>query len=94
MSVVLVLVAGGTRAVKLGNLSCTKICGVLSSVFIDPRSVGYMRKSSVDTWQADVLNSSPAFTSTCVRGGLALFPGSVKSVVALGNDITRRSVDC
>jgi len=52
-----------------------EICGVLSSVWIDPRSVGYICKSSVDTWQADVLNGSPAFTSTCVRGGLASFPG-------------------
>ena len=34
-----------------------------------------IRKSSVDTWQADALISSPAFTSTCVRGGLASFPG-------------------
>jgi hypothetical protein len=70
-----VLVAGGTRAVKLLELSGRKICGVSSSVCIDPRSVGHMCKSSVDTWQADALNSNPAFTSTCVRGGLASFPG-------------------
>ena len=75
----------------IGTLSGRKICGVISSVCIDPRSVGYIFKSSVDTRQADALNSSPAFTSTCVRGGLASFPGSVTSVVvALGNYISRR----
>ena len=49
--------------------------GVSSSVSVDPCSVGYIRKSSVDTWQADAMNSSPAFTSTCVREGPASFPG-------------------
>ena len=59
----------------IGTLSGRKISGVLRPVCIDPRSVGYICKSSVDTWQADALNSSPAFMSTCVRGGLASFPG-------------------
>ena len=76
----------------IGTLSGRKVGGVLSSVCIDPRSVGYICKSSVDTWQAGALNSSPPFTSTCVRGGLASFPGSVMSVVvALGNNTSRRS---
>jgi len=57
------------------TLSGRKFRSVLSSVCRDPRSVGYICKSSVDTWQADALNTSPAFTSTCVRGGLASFPG-------------------
>ena len=56
----------------IGTLCVRKLCGVLSSVFIDPRSVGYICKS-VDTWHVDALNSSSAFTSTCVRGGLASF---------------------
>ena len=59
----------------IGTLSGRKLCGVSSSACIDPRSVGYIYNSSVDTWQADAFNSSPAFTSTCVRGGLASFPG-------------------
>jgi len=59
----------------IGTLSGVKVCGVSRSVCIVPRSVGYIRKSSVDTWQADGLISSPASTSTCVRGGLASFPG-------------------
>ena len=72
-------------------LSGRKICGVLSSVCIDPRSVGYICKSSVDTWQADTLNSSPAFTSTLCGEDSLRSPGSVMSVVvALGNDISRR----
>jgi hypothetical protein len=58
----------------IGALSGRKICGVSSSVCIDPRSVVYICKSSVDKWQADALNSMLAFTSTCVRGGLASFP--------------------
>ena len=59
----------------IGTLSGRKICRVLSSVCIDPRSVGYICKSFVDTWQADALISSPAFTSICVWGGVASFPG-------------------
>jgi hypothetical protein len=66
----------GSCCENIGTLSVRKICGVLSSVCIDPHSVGYICKSSsLSTWQADALNSSPEFTSTCVRGGLALFPG-------------------
>jgi len=68
-------VAVGTRTVRLSELSGRKICGVSSSVCIVPRSVGYTRTSSVDTWQADALISSPAFTSICVWGGVASFPG-------------------
>ena len=76
VSALLARVAGGTRAARLlESLSGMKICGVSRSACIVPRSVGYIRKSSVDTWQADALISSPAFTSTCVRGGLASFPG-------------------
>jgi len=59
----------------IGTLSGRKIWGVSRSVCIDLRSVGYTCKSSVDTWQADALINSPAFTSTCVWGGLALFHG-------------------
>jgi len=59
----------------IGTLSGRKICGVLSSFRIDPRSVGYVCQSSVDTWQADALYSCPACTSSCVRGGRASFPG-------------------
>jgi len=76
----------------IGTLSDRKVCGVLSSVCIDPRSVGYICKSSVDTSQADALNSSPAFTSTCVWGNWLRSPDSVLSVaVVLGNDISRLS---
>jgi len=71
----------------IGILSGRKICGLLSSFCIDPPSVGYICKSSVDTCQADALNSSPAFTSICIRSS-----GSVMLVVvALRNDISRRS---
>jgi hypothetical protein len=59
----------------IATLSHRNICRMSSPVCIDSRSVGYMCKSSVDTWQADVLNSSPAFTRTCGRGGLASFRG-------------------
>ena len=52
----------------IGTLSGVKICGVSRSVCIVPRSVGYIRKSSVETWQADALISSPASTSACVWG--------------------------
>jgi len=34
----------------IGTLSGRKICGVLSSVCVDPLNVGYIFKSSVDTW--------------------------------------------
>jgi hypothetical protein len=60
---------------SIGTLYGRKIIGVWSSVCIDPRSVGYISKSSVDTWQAVALNSIPAFTSTCVQGELASLSG-------------------
>ena len=73
----------------IGTLSGRKIWGVLSSVCIDPRSVEYICKSSVDTWQADALNISPAFTNTCVRGDCLRSPNSLMSVVVeMGNDIS------
>jgi hypothetical protein len=59
----------------IGTLSGMKIYGVLSSVCMDPRRVGYICRSSVDIWQAVALNSSPVFMRTCVHGGLASFPG-------------------
>ena len=76
----------------IGILSGVKICGVSRSVCIVPRSVGYINKSSVDTWQADALISSPASTSTCVREDWLRSPGSVQSVaVASGSNIPRCS---
>jgi len=92
MLLVSVLVAGGTRAVKLSELYLAGRHAVYCSVCIDLHSVGYISKSSIDTWQADTLNSSPAFTSTLCGEDWLRSPGSVMSVVvALGNDITRRS---
>ena len=76
----------------IGTLSGVKLCGVSRSVCIVPRSVGYIRKSSVDTWQADALISSPAFTSTLRGKDWLRSPGSVLSVaVALESDISRCS---
>jgi hypothetical protein len=61
----------------IGTLSGRKICVVSRSVCTDPRSVGYICKSSVDTGQADTSYSNPEFTSTCMWGGLASFPAQL-----------------
>jgi hypothetical protein len=49
-------------------------------------------QSSVDTCQADALNSKPAFTSTRGRGDWLRSPGNVLTVVvASGSEISTRS---
>ena len=90
VSALLVLVAGGTRAAKLSEICGRKICGVLSSVCLVPHSVRYICKS-VETWQADALIVVRRSRVLVCGEDWLRSPGSVMSVVALGNDISRRS---
>jgi len=76
----------------IGTLSGRKICDVLSSVCIDPRSVGYICKSSVHTGQADALIAVRLSRVLVCGEDWFRSPDSVMSVVvAMGNDISRRS---
>jgi len=56
-------------------LSGRKIRGAFSSACVDPRNVGYICKSSIETWQVETLNSKPASVSTSVWEVSAAIPG-------------------